>query len=52
MKVYIVSRWHQYEDTFIQGVYCSEEKAMVAAEAGRAEDYYDGVDVCGREVQE
>lgn len=52
MKVYIVSGWHYYEDTYVLGVYLSEEKAEAAAELERTSKYYDGVDVLEWEVQE
>ncbi|QDH44757.1 hypothetical protein [Salmonella phage SS8] len=52
MKVYIVSGWHHYEDTYVLGVYLSEEKAEAAAELERSKQYYDGIDVCEWEVQE
>ncbi|HCT6439857.1 Uncharacterised protein [Acinetobacter baumannii] len=53
MKVYIVSGWYHYEDTYVLlGVYLSEEKAEAAAELERTSQYYDGVAVCGWEVQE
>lgn len=32
MKVYIVSGWHHYGDTYVLDVYLSEEKAEAAAE--------------------
>ncbi|WPJ70202.1 hypothetical protein orfRA140_00037c [Salmonella phage RA140] len=51
MKVYIVSGWHHYEDTYVLGVYLSEEKAEAAAVERTSYDY-DGVDVREWEVQE
>ncbi|HHS5713513.1 TPA: DUF7336 domain-containing protein [Salmonella enterica subsp. enterica serovar Enteritidis] len=47
MKVYIVSGWHDYGDTYVPGVYPSEEKAEGAATVERTSYDYDGVDVCG-----
>ncbi|CCG55236.1 hypothetical protein [Salmonella phage vB_SenS-Ent1] len=52
MKVYIISGWHHYEDTYVLGVYLSEEKAEAAAELERAKGDYDGVEVREWEVQE
>ncbi|UDL14203.1 hypothetical protein [Salmonella phage vB_SenS_S528] len=52
MKVYIVSGWHYYEDTYVLGVYLSEEKAEAAAAVERTSYDYDGVDVCEWGVQE